>query len=103
MNTLKTYLAYFFAVLSVTSCEVSQLDQYPETRLTEGNFYTTEAQMLQAVNDVYRQMNLTYTAGGLVDLFGELYSDNTYIEFSGGSTTFEDDIKAFRIQPNNAA
>ncbi|GAA4433043.1 RagB/SusD family nutrient uptake outer membrane protein [Ravibacter arvi] len=101
MNTLKTYLTYFFAVLAITSCDVSQLDRFPETRLTEGNFYTTEAQMLQAVNDVYRELNLTYAAGGLADLFGELYSDNTYIEFSGGATTFEDDIKAFRIQPNN--
>ncbi|KAA0988851.1 RagB/SusD family nutrient uptake outer membrane protein [Dyadobacter aurulentus] len=101
MKLFKKHIFYILAALSAISCSESELDQYPETRLSEGNFYTTEAQIVQAVNDVYRQLNRSYAASGLVDLYGELYSDNTYIEFSGGSTTFEDDIKAFRIQPNN--
>lgn len=101
MKYLKHSLIYFLLAVGAFSCSQDQLDQYPETRLTEGSFYTSEAQIVQAVNDVYRQLNRTYAASGLVDLYGELYSDNTYIEFSGGSTTFEDDIKAFRIQPNN--
>jgi hypothetical protein len=101
MKNLKQHILYIFLAAAGFSCSESQLDQYPETRLTEGNFYTTEAQIVQAVNDVYRQLNRTYAASGIVDLYGEMYSDNTYIEFSGGATTFEDDIKAFRIQPNN--
>ena len=101
MKTLKKYIIYSFLAVSGFSCSESELDQYPETKLTEGNFYTTQAQIVQAVNDVYRQLNRNYAASGLVDLYGELYSDNSYIEFSGGATTFEDDIKAFRIQPNN--
>ncbi|KQS26637.1 RagB/SusD family nutrient uptake outer membrane protein [Dyadobacter sp. Leaf189] len=101
MKLFKQPIYYLLAAFSVVSCSESELDQYPETRLSEGSFYTTEAQIVQAVNDVYRQLNRTYAASGLVDLYGELYSDNTYIEFSGGATTFEDDIKAFRIQPNN--
>ena len=101
MNYFKRPILYIFLAALGFSCSETQLDQYPETQLTEGNFYTNEAQIIQAVNDVYRQLNRTYAASGLVDLYGELYSDNTYIEFSGGATTFEDDIKAFRIQPNN--
>lgn len=101
MKHFKQYIICTFLAVSAFSCSETELDQYPETKLTEGNFYTTEAQIIQAVNDVYRQLNRTYAASGLVDLYGELYSDNTYIEFSGGATTFEDDIKAFRIQPNN--
>src|SRR5215217_5203387 len=101
MKHFKQYILCMFLAVSGFSCSETELDQYPETKLTEGNFYTTEAQIVQAVNDVYRQLNRTYAASGLVDLYGELYSDNTYIEFSGGATTFEDDIKAFRIQPNN--
>ncbi|WP_229214961.1 RagB/SusD family nutrient uptake outer membrane protein [Dyadobacter bucti] len=101
MKHFKQYIIGTFLAVSAFSCSETELDQYPETKLTEGNFYTTEAQIIQAVNDVYRQLNRTYAASGLVDLYGELYSDNTYIEFSGGATTFEDDIKAFRIQPNN--
>ncbi len=101
MKTLKKYIICSILAISGLSCSESELDQYPETKLTEGSFYTTQAQVVQAVNDVYRQLNRTYAASGLVDLYGELYSDNSYIEFSGGATTFEDDIKAFRIQPNN--
>lgn len=101
MKNFQKYLLLAFLVIGATSCDEIQLNQYPETKLTEGNFYTNEAQLIQAVNDVYRQLNRIYTASGIVDLYGELYSDNTYIEFSGGSTTFEDDIQAFRIQPNN--
>lgn len=82
-------------------CSESELDQYPSTKITEGNFYQTEGQLIQAVNDVYRQLERSYQAGGLVDLYAELYSDNTYIEFTGGSTTYEEDIVNFRIQPNN--
>lgn len=101
MKHFKQYIIWITLAVSGFSCSETELDQYPETKLTEGNFYTTEAQIIQAVNDVYRQLNRTYAASGLVDLYGELYSDNAYIEFSGGATTFEDDIKAFRIQPNN--
>lgn len=92
--------AVWIAVLS-TACSDDQLQQYPETTLTEGSFYTNQTQVVQAVNDIYRQLNKVYKGGGIVDLYAELYSDNTYIEFTGGSTTFEEDVHNFRIQPNN--
>lgn len=90
-----------FLIFTGLSCSQEQLNQFPDTKLTEGNFYSNEAQIVQAVNDVYRQLNKVYAASGVVDLYGEMYSDNTYIEFTDGSTTFADDIMAFRILPSN--
>lgn len=83
------------------SCNEDVLDLYPKTAITEGNFYQTEDQLILTVNDVYRQMVRIYNAGGIPDLYGELRSDNTYIEFTGGSTTFAEDISEFRIATNN--
>jgi len=101
MKKYSQFIAIALLAIANLSCDDSQLNQFPETQLTEGNFYTTEGQVIQAVNDIYRQLNKVYRGGGIVDLYSELYSDNTYIEFTGGSTTFEEDIKNFRIQPNN--
>ena len=72
-----------------------ELDLYPKTEITEGNFYQTQDQLILAVNDVYRQMGRIYDAGGIADIYGELRSDNTYIEFTGGSTTFAEEISGF--------
>jgi hypothetical protein len=88
-------------IVSAFSCSDDLLDLYPKTAITEGNFYQTEDQLILAVNDVYRQMVRIYNAGGIPDLYGELRSDNTYIEFTGGSTTFAEDISEFRIATNN--
>lgn len=102
MKTNRSYTSlYILVFLSLISCNASELDLYPETRLTQGNFYKSESQLVQAVDDVYRQLNRVYDARGIVDLYGELYSDNTYIEFTGGATTFEEDIIGYGIQTNN--
>lgn len=101
MRKYSKFIAMALLAFSAASCSEDQLNQFPETQLTEGSFYTTEGQIIQAVNDIYRQLIKVYKGGGIVDLYSELYSDNTYIEFTGGSTTFEEDIKNFRIQPNN--
>lgn len=101
MKTIFLYIGSFLFFALLGGCSEDQLHLYPETRLTQGNFYKTESQLVQAVDDVYRQMNRVYDARGVVDLYSELYSDNAYIEFTGGSTTFEEDIMSFRIQTNN--
>ena len=101
---MKNYIIYSFGLLLALflgSCNESELNQFPETKLTEGSYYTNEAQIQQAVDDVYRQLNVIYAPNGVVDLYAEAYSDNTYIEFTGGSTTFSDDVMNFRIQTNN--
>ncbi len=101
MKTNLLYGFYTLLLLGLAGCNQDQLDLYPETRLTQGNFYKNESQLVQAVDDVYRQLNRIYDARGIVDLYSELYSDNTYIEFTGGSTTFEEDIIDYRIQTSN--
>ncbi len=97
-----THKIFIFALLlSIYSCSDDNLDLYPKTAITEGNFYQTEDQFILAVNDVYRQMVRTYTAGGIADIYGELRSDNTYIEFIGGSSNSAENISNFNIPTND--
>lgn len=91
----------YILLLGTISCSEDELDLYPKTQITEGNFYETEDQLILAVNDIYRQLGRIYNAGGMADLYGELRSDNTYIEFTGGSTTFSEEISDFYIRTNN--
>lgn len=100
MKNIKQILTYFL-LLSALSCSEDELDLYPKTEITEGNFYQTENQLILAVNDVYRQMERIYSAQGIADIYGELRSDNTYIEFTGGSTTFAEEISDFWVRTNN--
>ncbi|MEQ9443230.1 MAG: RagB/SusD family nutrient uptake outer membrane protein [Cyclobacteriaceae bacterium] len=100
MKNIKQLLSYTL-LLGLFACSDEELDLYPKTEITEGNFYQTEDQLILAVNDVYRQMGNIYDAGGIADLYGELRSDNTYIEFTGGSTTFAEEISGFWIATNN--
>lgn len=88
-------------LLGMFSCNEEDLDLYPKTAITEGNFYQTEEQFILAVNDVYRQMERTYRAGGIADIYGELSSDNTYIEFIGGSSNSAERISSFNIPTND--
>ena len=88
-------------LLGTYSCNEENLDLYPKTDITEGNFYQTEDQFVLAVNDVYRQMERTYRAGGIADIYGELRSDNTYIEFIGGSSNSAERISNFNIPTND--
>lgn len=100
MKNIKQILIYIL-LLSTFSCSEDALDLYPKTEITEGNFYQTEDQLILAVNDVYRQMGRIYNAQGIADIYGELRSDNTYIEFTGGSTTFAEEISDFWVRTNN--
>ena len=98
-TTCKIILSFF--LLALYACNEEKLDLYPKTAITEGNFYQTEEQFILAVNDVYRQMERTYRAGGLADIYGELSSDNTYIEFIGGANNSAERISNFNIPTND--
>ena len=100
MNQIIRYFLFIF-ILGCFSCSEEELDLYPKTRITEGNFYQNEEQLVLAVNDIYRQLGRIYNAQGIADLYGELRSDNTYIEFTGGATNFPEEISDFYIQTNN--
>lgn len=88
-------------ILGFSSC-VGELDLRPTTSLTAGDFYQTEAQFIQATNDVYRQLRRTYEATGIVNLYGELASDNTFIQETTGGFLFAEDISNLRITTNNS-
>lgn len=85
----------------LVSCDADRLDRYPETNLTSGNFYTSEQDLVLASNDIYRQLTRFFDAGGVPDLYGELFSDNVYIEFTTGAHSFAEDINTHRINSNN--
>lgn len=82
-------------------CDSSRLDLYPETNLTGGSFYTSEQDLVLASNDIYRQLTRFFDAGGVPDLYGELFSDNVYIEFTTGAHSFAEDINTHQINSNN--
>ncbi|CAN5839938.1 RagB/SusD family nutrient uptake outer membrane protein [soil metagenome] len=93
-----------FLLLFMFACSEDHLNLSPLTNISEGNFYNTEAELQQAVDDVYRQLGLLYNGGGLVDLYGELYSDNTEIVFqtTGAVSAFgSEDIDSYTIRSAN--
>lgn len=100
MKTINKIILYTL-LLGILACNEEDLDLYPKTAITEGNFYQTEEQFILAVNDVYRQMERAYRAGGIADIYGELRSDNTYIEFIGGSSNSAEMISNFNIPTND--
>lgn len=85
----------------LTGCNVDKLDLYPETNLTEGSFYTSEADLTSAVNDIYRQLTRIYNSGGIPDLYGELFSDNVYIKQTTGANSFGEDISEHTVKSDN--
>jgi hypothetical protein len=74
---------------------------YPETKLTQGVFYNSESEFIQAANDVYRQLNRIYDAHGIPDLYGELFSDNGIIVLASGANSWYEDINKHRIKTDN--
>jgi starch-binding outer membrane protein, SusD/RagB family len=85
MKSIK-YIIILISLLFVSSCDEDRyLDIYPLTSITEGNFYQTETELRQAVNDVYRQLGRIYNSSGIVDFYGEMSSDNTEMIFVAGT------------------
>lgn len=92
---------YFLIItLFAISCN-DQLDLYPETNLTEGNYYNTEEELLLVANDAYRQICRIYNANGIPDLFGERFSDNVCVIFTDGANTYTEDIVLHQIKSDN--
>jgi len=78
-----------------------KLDLYPLNQITEGNFYKNENEINLAVNDIYRRFSELYKANGIPDLYGELYSDNTYIKLTDGGNNFLEQITDYYISSDN--
>lgn len=96
----KIYILAISSLLTLSSCD-ENLQLYPLTQISEGNFYNNQLELEQAVNDVYRQLGRLADARSVADLYGELYSDNTYIAFQLGGTPVDDPISRHEIRPSN--
>lgn len=84
-----------------TSCGDDFLSKFPNTQVSEGNFYKTEDQLSTAVNDCYRQLNRLYEESSICELYGELYSDNTWMQYFASSDPFLDNISKYIQEDNN--
>ena len=96
---MKNYILLIVMAVMV-SCS-DQLELYPETNLTEGNYYNTEDELLLAANDVYRQLCRIYDANGIPDLYGERFSDNACVIFTDGANSYTEDIVLHQIKSDN--
>ena len=85
----------------MTSCGDDFLSKFPNTQVSEGNFYKTEDQLSAAVNDCYRQLNRLYEESSICELYGELYSDNTWMQYFASSDPFLDNISRYIQEDNN--
>lgn len=76
-------LLYAIAITSLllTACSEEFLELVPESSITSGNFYKTEAQFDQALNGAYASVR---SAKGSISAWtmGEMRSDNTHLEFN---------------------
>jgi starch-binding outer membrane protein, SusD/RagB family len=102
MKSLK-YSFILILLLLIGSCDEDKyLDIYPLTSITEGNFYQSEVELQQALNDLYRQMGRVYSASNVVDFYGEMYSDNTNMIFIAGTGFDFEHINNHSILSDNA-
>jgi starch-binding outer membrane protein, SusD/RagB family len=99
MKPIKYFLIVSF-LFSMSACD-EDLQLYPLNQISEGSFYNNQLELQQAVNDVYRQLGRLADARSVADLYGELYSDNTYIAFQLGGTPVDDPISRHEIRPSN--
>lgn len=99
MNNMRKIIS-LFCVSAMIGCG-NDLDLYPETQLTQGNFYNSEAEMIQASNDVYRQLHRIYNAHNIPDLYGERFSDNVCTIFTDGANSYNEDINKHIIKSDN--
>lgn len=105
MKSVRIYKGIIaMAGVLVSSCSLDNLNLYPLTQLSEGNYYNTEAELKQTADDVYRQLGRLANAASVSDLFGELYSDNTEVQFTYGDVdgAADETISNFSIRASNS-
>jgi len=91
------YILAFTAVF-LTSCSDEFLNRVPESSVTSGNFYKTEAQFDQALVGAYASVRAA--KGSIASwTMGEMRSDNTHLEFNntnrGGQYVEREDTDFF--------
>jgi len=102
MDSLNTFFVCSFLIFVIGGCDVSSnLDLYPEDSLTEGNFYEDQSQIQAAVDDSYRQMGRLYDAFSIVDLYGNLFSDDGAVIAQLAGTPVDQPIDRHQIRSYN--
>jgi hypothetical protein len=61
------------------------LNQQPKTSISPQKFFNSQKELLNATNDIYRQMGIVYDANGIVDIGAEQRSDNVQIIQTAGT------------------
>ncbi|MDO6736841.1 RagB/SusD family nutrient uptake outer membrane protein [Wenyingzhuangia sp. 2_MG-2023] len=80
---LKQIFIYSLTILFCTAC-TDELDQYPETSIVADNYYTTEENVESTVTATYNSLQELYDY--YMILFGEIPSDNTYVQAPNSNT-----------------
>ena len=102
MKSITNAIIITLVVIFSNSCsEEKYLDLYPETNITQGNFYKTEAQLKQALNDVYRQLAIIYDTHETPCLYAGQASDDVRIIAKASGDNFTEQIVNYNILPNN--
>ncbi|OZI09753.1 RagB/SusD family nutrient uptake outer membrane protein [Siphonobacter sp. BAB-5385] len=97
---MKTYLLFAALLLSLTACQQA-LDVNPHSFTSGDKYYSTEDQVLKAVNGAYGQLQGLYT--GDLYAMAEMRSDNTTYQFNESDRGVQqrEEIDEFLINSSN--
>jgi hypothetical protein len=98
-NSIKIFISLSM-VLSMLSCSDDFLDKINPNQLGEGNFYSNEKELNQAVMGVYGQLQ---GVTGNQWLFTEMITDNTTVHFDQANRGNAPGIEAFEYWQYNAS
>ena len=102
MKSIRYSIIITLLILISSNCsEDRYLDIYPETSITQGNFYQDETQLKQALNDAYRQLTIIYNPHGVPCLYAGQSSDDVCIIAKGSGDNYTEQIVEHVILPNN--
>ena len=98
-NSIKIFISLSM-VLSMLSCSDDFLDKINPNQLGEGNFYSNEKELNQAVMGVYGQLQ---GVTGNQWLFTEMITDNTTVHFDQANRGQAPSIETFEYWQYNAS
>lgn len=102
---IKRFLSFFFAVALFAGAGCKKiLDQQVQGSYTPGNFFSSDANAQQAVNEAYKFLSFNAGANNAIWVLGDLASDDAIK--GGGSIGDQQDFQAvsqFNILTSNAA
>ena len=82
MKNFKNIYILCAAVIGLTSCSKSFLNELPPTAIPVTTSIKTESDLSDAVNGMYSTMRSTNSFGASLPIMGDLLADNTYVSSS---------------------